>query len=133
MLVWILCLTPLILELASYPIGVRHPSVERNPRLYEKWGVAGVKIDFMNRDDQDMVNWYEKIAIRLQSLPFAYSGHKKSASAGPCVIPDSRRAPRMAGFFASNAEFGSTGWKMAHCLSGGEVGVNDGSDDEDGC
>ena len=30
--------------------------------LYEKWGIAGVKIDFMNRDDQNMVNWYEKIA-----------------------------------------------------------------------
>ena len=30
--------------------------------LYERWGLAGVKIDFMNRDDQDMVNWYEKIA-----------------------------------------------------------------------
>ena len=29
--------------------------------LYEKWGIAGVKIDFMNRDDQEMVNWYEKI------------------------------------------------------------------------
>jgi alpha-glucosidase len=29
--------------------------------LYEKWGVAGVKIDFMDRDDQEMVNWYEKI------------------------------------------------------------------------
>jgi alpha-glucosidase len=43
-------------------------SVERNAAyqeafpLYEKWGIAGVKIDFMNRDDQDMVNWYEKIA-----------------------------------------------------------------------
>jgi alpha-glucosidase len=29
--------------------------------LYEKWGVAGVKIDFMDRDDQDMVNWYHNI------------------------------------------------------------------------
>jgi alpha-glucosidase len=28
--------------------------------LYEKWGVAGVKIDFMDRDDQEMVNWYEQ-------------------------------------------------------------------------
>jgi alpha-glucosidase len=28
--------------------------------LYEKWGVAGVKIDFMNRDDQEMVNFYEE-------------------------------------------------------------------------
>ncbi len=42
-------------------------SVDRNDAykeafpLYEKWGIAGVKIDFMNRDDQDMVNWYEKI------------------------------------------------------------------------
>lgn len=29
--------------------------------LYHQWGIAGVKIDFMNRDDQEMVNWYEKI------------------------------------------------------------------------
>jgi alpha-glucosidase len=26
--------------------------------LFEKWGVSGVKIDFMNRDDQEMVNFY---------------------------------------------------------------------------
>ncbi len=29
--------------------------------LYQQWGIAGVKIDFMDRDDQEMVNWYEKI------------------------------------------------------------------------
>lgn len=29
--------------------------------LYESWGIAGVKIDFMNRDDQTMVNWYTRI------------------------------------------------------------------------
>jgi alpha-glucosidase len=29
--------------------------------LFEKWGVAGVKIDFMNRDDQWMVDWYRKV------------------------------------------------------------------------
>jgi alpha-glucosidase len=29
--------------------------------LYEKWGVKGVKIDFMTRDDQWMVNWYHKV------------------------------------------------------------------------
>jgi alpha-glucosidase len=28
---------------------------------FEEWGIAGVKIDFMNRDDQAMVEWYEKI------------------------------------------------------------------------
>jgi len=29
---------------------------------FEKWGIAGVKIDFMDRDDQWMVNWYRKVA-----------------------------------------------------------------------
>lgn len=29
--------------------------------LYESWGAAGVKIDFMARDDQQMVNWYHRI------------------------------------------------------------------------
>jgi alpha-glucosidase len=29
--------------------------------LYEKWGVAGVKIDFMNRNDQQMVNFYHHV------------------------------------------------------------------------
>lgn len=29
--------------------------------LYKQWGIVGVKIDFMDRDDQEMVNWYEKI------------------------------------------------------------------------
>jgi alpha-glucosidase len=31
--------------------------------LYEKWGIAGVKIDFMDRDDQEMVDWYERITV----------------------------------------------------------------------
>ena len=30
--------------------------------LFEKWGVAGVKIDYMNRDDQWMVNFYRTVA-----------------------------------------------------------------------
>jgi alpha-glucosidase len=28
---------------------------------YEAWGVKGVKVDFMNRNDQEMVDWYHKI------------------------------------------------------------------------
>ena len=28
---------------------------------YEKWGIAGVKIDFMDSNDQAMVNWYEGV------------------------------------------------------------------------
>jgi alpha-glucosidase len=30
--------------------------------LFEKWGVAGVKIDFMDRDDQWMVNFFRRVA-----------------------------------------------------------------------
>ena len=30
--------------------------------LFEKWGVKGLKVDFMQRDDQWMVNYYHKIA-----------------------------------------------------------------------
>jgi alpha-glucosidase len=30
--------------------------------LFEKWGVAGVKIDFMSRDDQDMIGFYYRVA-----------------------------------------------------------------------
>ena len=29
--------------------------------LYESWGVAGVKVDYMQRDDQEMVRWYERV------------------------------------------------------------------------
>ncbi len=29
--------------------------------LYEKWGIVGIKIDFMDSDDQEMVNWYHKV------------------------------------------------------------------------
>ncbi len=29
--------------------------------LYEKWGVSGVKIDFMDRNDQQMVNFYHRV------------------------------------------------------------------------
>ncbi len=29
---------------------------------FEKWGIKGIKVDFMQRDDQWMVNYYEKVA-----------------------------------------------------------------------
>ena len=39
--------------------------VDRHPELFAKfheWGVKGVKIDFMDRSDQWMVNFYERVA-----------------------------------------------------------------------
>lgn len=35
--------------------------IESTFDIYQDWGVKGVKIDFMNRSDQDMVNFYERV------------------------------------------------------------------------
>jgi alpha-glucosidase len=40
-------------------------TVDKNMPLFKtfkEWGIAGVKIDFMDRSDQVMVNYYEKVA-----------------------------------------------------------------------
>ncbi len=44
--------------------------------LFEQWGIAGVKIDFMNRDDQKMVEWYRKVvaAAAQHHLMIDYHG-----------------------------------------------------------
>ncbi len=39
------------------------PQLEAALDLYAKWGIKGIKVDFMQRDDQNMVNFYEKTAI----------------------------------------------------------------------
>jgi alpha-glucosidase len=30
-------------------------------KQYQAWGIKGVKVDFMNRNDQEMVEWYHKV------------------------------------------------------------------------
>lgn len=39
----------------------RNNAFEEAFALYRQWGAVGIKIDFMDRDDQEMVNWYRKI------------------------------------------------------------------------
>ncbi len=36
--------------------------LDRNMALLQSWGVAGVKVDFIDRDDQQAITWFEKIA-----------------------------------------------------------------------
>ncbi|MGW8314857.1 MAG: glycoside hydrolase family 97 protein [Bacteroidales bacterium] len=36
--------------------------LEEALQTYEQWGAAGIKVDFMDCDDQDMVNWYHRVA-----------------------------------------------------------------------
>lgn len=48
-------------------------------KLYKSWGIAGVKIDFMARDDQEMVNWYQEIvktAARNQLMVDFHGAYK---------------------------------------------------------
>ena len=33
-------------------------------RQYAAWGIKGVKVDFMNRNDQEMVDWYHKVLAK---------------------------------------------------------------------
>lgn len=44
-----------------YSVSVMDQMKEAFP-LYEKWGVAGVKIDFVNRDDQEGIKFYYDVA-----------------------------------------------------------------------
>ncbi len=88
--------------------------------LFEKWGIAGVKIDFMDRDDQWMVNWYRRVAKKAAEhklmLDFhgAYQARRPAAhlsqrpdargSDGPRVLemerPHHPEAQRVAGLHA---------------------------------
>ena len=54
------------LSMSRYGFGFYSTSVMDQMKeafpLFEKWGVAGVKIDFINRDDQDGVKFYYDVA-----------------------------------------------------------------------
>ncbi len=43
--------------------------------LFAKWGVAGIKVDFMDRDDQKVVNFYEKIALEAAARKLIVDFH----------------------------------------------------------
>ncbi len=38
------------------------PQIEEAFRVYESWGIEGVMVDFMDRDDQEMVRFYHEMA-----------------------------------------------------------------------
>ncbi|MBW3596538.1 MAG: glycoside hydrolase family 97 protein [Planctomycetes bacterium] len=38
------------------------PQLDEAFAAYEAWGIEGVMIDFMDRDDQEMVRWYHEVA-----------------------------------------------------------------------
>jgi alpha-glucosidase len=38
------------------------PRIDEVLDTYARWGIKGVKVDFMNRDDQDVVDFYQRVA-----------------------------------------------------------------------
>lgn len=38
------------------------PQIDEALRVYEEWGIEGVMVDFMDRDDQEMVRFYHEMA-----------------------------------------------------------------------
>lgn len=43
--------------------------------LFEKWGIKGIKMDFMNRDDQRMVEFYEAVAQKAAEKKMVVNYH----------------------------------------------------------
>jgi alpha-glucosidase len=50
--------------------------------LYKEWGIAGIKVDFMNRSDQWMVNYYEEVAREAAKNELLINFHGSFKPAG---------------------------------------------------
>ncbi len=56
--------------------------LERSFNQFETWGIKGIKVDFMNRDDQEMVNYYYKIAKKAAKHKLLVDFHGSYKPAG---------------------------------------------------
>lgn len=68
-------------------------TVEKNMdtlfKTFSEWGVAGVKIDFMDRSDQWMVNYYERVAKEAAKYQVMVDFHGSFKPAGlECAYPN---------------------------------------------
>jgi alpha-glucosidase len=57
---------------------------------FEKWGIKGIKVDFMNRDDQPMVKFYERVAREAAERKIVVDFH---GAYKPCGL--SRKYPNV--------------------------------------
>jgi alpha-glucosidase len=56
--------------------------LESSFNQFKKWGIKGIKVDFMNRDDQEMVNFYHKIAQKAAEYKLLVDFHGSYKPAG---------------------------------------------------
>ncbi len=55
--------------------GALDKQLDEALNLYKSWGAAGIKVDFMNRDDQEMVNFYERVAGKTAEMKMTLDFH----------------------------------------------------------
>ena len=58
------------------------PRMEQVLDTYARWGIRGVKIDFMNRDDQEIVAFYERVAAETAKRHMLLDLHGAYVPAG---------------------------------------------------
>lgn len=58
-----------------------HDQIDETFAQYAKWGVKGIKVDFMQRDDQWMVNYYHEVAAKAAE-------HRMLVDFHGCYKPD---------------------------------------------
>ncbi|MFH5834112.1 glycoside hydrolase family 97 protein [Halalkalibaculum sp. DA384] len=58
------------------------PVMEQAFDLFEQWGIAGVKIDFMNRQDQPMIRFYERAARQAAERKLMVNFHGATKPTG---------------------------------------------------
>lgn len=73
--------------------GVLNKDVTGILNQYEKWGIKGVKVDFMKRADQDMVNIYEMFAVETAKRKMLIDYHGSYKPSGL-----NRKYPNVIGF-----------------------------------
>ena len=58
------------------------PQIDEALALYEQWGIEGIMVDFMDRDDQEMVNFYEEMARKTAEHHLTLTLHGSYKPAG---------------------------------------------------
>jgi alpha-glucosidase len=58
------------------------PRMDEVLDTYARWGIKGVKVDFMNRDDQDMVAFYQRLAAATAKRRLLLDMHGAYVPAG---------------------------------------------------
>jgi len=55
--------------------GALDKQLDETLALYKSWGAAGIKVDFMDRDDQEMVNFYERLVRKAAECKMTVDFH----------------------------------------------------------